>query len=238
MIDSEALAQEIQLSQINTLRKAAQALSAETEPAVNLDLIYQVQFMTDDQSPVNPGTAFSSNNSWLSISIDSDDLISSASPANDSNYHVYVVSSDGGHSQLSKSAAWNVDIGVGRNILLRPTVSFTQDQLGRVLNSILATIFSQELHEIFIGLPYAADKDRFNEQSMRMFKYSPEFHLSFNLMNGASDDFIVNWQIERAIEEWIRPVLSRLSVVTNFYCYNQVGMSGQYFLINNCLTAI
>jgi hypothetical protein len=122
------------------------------------------------------------------------------------------------HTEANSSAAWHLEFGVGRSLTLRPFVQFTHDQLGRLLNSVLATVFSQELHEIS---SLATIKS--NEPSiMRVVKYSPEFSISFNLMNGASEDLITDWAIDDAVKEWMTPLLNRIP--SKFHYYTQVSI--------------
>ncbi|KAI9101209.1 phosphatidylinositol-glycan biosynthesis class S protein-domain-containing protein [Phlyctochytrium arcticum] len=52
--------------------------------------------------------------------------------------------------------------------------------------------------------------------------YAPEYHVTFSLLNAEPSETMVSWDIERAINTYIRPLFSKLSVISDFEVQSQV----------------
>ncbi|KAH8101175.1 phosphatidylinositol-glycan biosynthesis class S protein, partial [Cristinia sonorae] len=58
----------------------------------------------------------------------------------------------------------------------------------------------------------------------RVVKYSPRYRLAFSLLNedASSGNAAVSWEVEKALERFLRPTLDRFSVLHNFTLESQV----------------
>jgi len=58
--------------------------------------------------------------------------------------------------------------------------------------------------------------------SMRTMKYSPQYQVTFSLMNGDPSNLLVNWDIEDAVNKYLQPFVDKVSVISNLTVDSQI----------------
>ncbi|TPX37638.1 hypothetical protein SmJEL517_g00595 [Synchytrium microbalum] len=116
-----------------------------------------------------------------------------------------------------------VHIGQRRSIFLEvpPPICKQQDKLTDVVIRVIAGVFSGEqkaLQKVF------AAKTMLNEDhdSMRVVKFADEFQLVLSLFNGNPADLLVSWDIDQAVNAYLKGFLSRLAKVSTFTVSSQI----------------
>ncbi|OUM64564.1 hypothetical protein PIROE2DRAFT_51247 [Piromyces sp. E2] len=59
-------------------------------------------------------------------------------------------------------------------------------------------------------------------KKMRTFKYASNYQILYSLFNGNINDYIVNWEIEKAIKSYFGPFFDTLSLISKFDVSSQV----------------
>uniref|UniRef100_A0A8C6Q2H3 Phosphatidylinositol glycan anchor biosynthesis, class S n=1 Tax=Nothobranchius furzeri TaxID=105023 RepID=A0A8C6Q2H3_NOTFU len=121
----------------------------------------------------------------------------------------------------------DVYIGQRRTALLRVS---SQVGVGRTLEQLLAQL-EPRIKQVLQVMSFShtdvsavlSDRVRFNPDSkegiadsMRAFKSSPGYEITFSLLNPDPTSHQLHWDIEGAVQTYIQPLLTKLSPVANF----------------------
>lgn len=121
----------------------------------------------------------------------------------------------------------NVYIGQRRTALLRLGA---QMRVGKTLEQLL-THLEPQIKQVLQVMSFShtditaalSDRVRFNPgskasiaDSMRAFKSSPGYEITFSLLNPDPKSHRLHWDIEGAVQTYIQPLLTKLSPVANF----------------------
>ncbi|XP_072231202.1 GPI transamidase component PIG-S [Leuresthes tenuis] len=121
----------------------------------------------------------------------------------------------------------NVYVGQRRTALLR---AGAQMRVGKTLEQLLAYL-QPRIKQVLQVMSFShaditaalSDRVRFNPgskesiaDSMRAFKSSPGYEITFSLLNPDPKSHRLHWDIEGAVQAYIQPLLTKLSPVANF----------------------
>lgn len=121
-----------------------------------------------------------------------------------------------------------------------PSSSSTSSPLATFIANELQSIFSEEQAQLAYLLsttnqansgptksPLSAETTAtLSRQANRAFKYAPTYHLTFSLFTPTASPSA--WEIERALQEYISPLLYSLSPISNFTVDTQVQLYAQF----------
>ncbi|CAG8520369.1 15538_t:CDS:2, partial [Acaulospora morrowiae] len=96
------------------------------------------------------------------------------------------------------------------------------DFVEKTISNIILSLFLPEQAAIkkFILEPSADAKVEID--SMRTMKYSPMYQVTFSLMNGDPSSLLVDWDIERAVDKYLKPFVDEISIISNMTVESQV----------------
>ncbi|KAL1918591.1 uncharacterized protein VTP21DRAFT_2613 [Calcarisporiella thermophila] len=113
-----------------------------------------------------------------------------------------------------------VFVGRGRRMLVL-VKDWREDEISKVLSIYASSLFTKERESIRrIIAEQRGEQTAANHDSMRTFKYSREYRITFSLMNGGAGH--VDWDIAKAVDVYLQPFLRELSVVSNFTVDSQI----------------
>jgi phosphatidylinositol glycan class S len=92
----------------------------------------------------------------------------------------------------------------------------------RTISDLIISLFMPEQIAIkkFIMEPLSDSK--VDVDSMRTMKYSPQYQVTFSLMNGDPSNLIVNWDIEEVVNKYLQPFVDKISVISNLTVDSQI----------------
>ncbi|CAG8512647.1 14135_t:CDS:2, partial [Acaulospora colombiana] len=90
-----------------------------------------------------------------------------------------------------------------------------------ILNIILSLFLpEQAVIKKFVLEPSAESK--VEADSMRTMKYSPMYQITFSLMNGDPSSLFVDWDIERAVDIYLKPFVDEISIISEVTVESQI----------------
>lgn len=92
----------------------------------------------------------------------------------------------------------------------------------KTVSDLIVSLFMPEQAAIkkFIMEPLSNSKVELD--SMRTMKYSPQYQVTFSLMNGDPSDLLVNWDIEEAVNKYLQLFVNKISVISNLTVDSQI----------------
>ena len=87
---------------------------------------------------------------------------------------------------------------------------------------LIVSLFTPEQAAIkkFIIEPLSNSKVELD--SMRTMKYSPQYQVTFSLMNGDPSNLLVNWDIEEAVNKYLQPFVKNIFMISNLTVDSQI----------------
>ncbi|GBC08692.1 hypothetical protein RclHR1_08300008 [Rhizophagus clarus] len=92
----------------------------------------------------------------------------------------------------------------------------------KTVSDLIVSLFMSEQAAIkkFIIEPLSNSKVELD--SMRTMKYSPQYQVTFSLMNGDPSDLLVNWDIEEAVDKYLQFFVNKISMISNLTVDSQI----------------
>jgi len=137
---------------------------------------------------------------------------------NDDEYNVYIL-------KQKESAKSFADIYIGKNkqfmVFLK---DFTEENIIKYTVPVIINLFANEHTDIISSFTEEREENESKEEikKMRTFKYASNYQILYSLFNGNDNDYIVNWEIEKAIKSYFGPFFDTLSLISKFDISSQV----------------
>jgi len=145
-----------------------------------------------------------------------DDLLTLDSDTDE--YNVYIL-------KQKESAKSFADVYIGKNkqfmVFLK---DFSEENIIKYTVPIIINMFENEHSDIISSFTEERDENESKEEikKMRTFKYASNYQILYSLFNGNVNDYIVNWEIEKALKSYFGPFLDTLSLISKFDISSQV----------------
>lgn len=98
-----------------------------------------------------------------------------------------------------------------------------QDESTSLWHLVKDTPYARDMQPAILSSEKASELDR---RTTRAFKYAPKYHLTFSLFTQAATPSV--WQINEALREYIQPLLSPLSAISDFTIDTQVQLFASF----------
>ncbi|CAO3676952.1 unnamed protein product [Umbelopsis vinacea] len=127
----------------------------------------------------------------------------------------------------------NVQLGDDRSIILTLR-DWTSFEIEKASSAVITAILKGERERVRSIACDTELSERSNLDGVRTMKFSPTYQMTFSLMNGDPNSLQVDWDIEAAIDTYLKPFLSEVSLVSNFTVdsqiqhYAQLAVAPQY----------
>jgi len=137
---------------------------------------------------------------------------------NDDGYNVYIL-------KQKESAKSFADIYIGKNkqfmVFLK---DFTEENIIKYTVPVIINLFANEHTDIISSFTEEREENESKEEikKMRTFKYASNYQILYSLFNGNENDYIVNWEIEKAIKSYFGPFFDTLSLISKFDISSQI----------------
>lgn len=148
---------------------------------------------------------FKKNYSWLYL-----DEQPTEKTAPIGNYFIYVSQSD------------KVDIHVGNQRTSHVQIK-DMARIAETLSTIIPPVYLGEYENLGNIACHIEKKDKNDVASMRVFKYSSQYEMTFSLMNNDPENKRMDWEIRESVQAYLAPFLKEVSVVSNFTIDSQVS---------------
>ena len=173
----------------------------------------------------------------------------------DNSLYSFEVFAQDGHQNATGETALTVTLTEDDNrsdfaaklLSMTPTLDVIHGSINTVGIDTLTASLAQEVNQIFqdeqASIAYllrgssmnTASKDFYLEpettqaiekRTTRAFKYAPTYHITFSLFAASASPSV--WRIEEAIQQYIEPLLNRLSTVSDFHVDTQVQLFASF----------
>ncbi|ORX41464.1 hypothetical protein BCR36DRAFT_407506 [Piromyces finnis] len=150
-----------------------------------------------------------------------DDLLT-LDTKNDDEYNIYIL-------KQKESAKSFADIYIGKNkqfmVFLK---ELTEENIIKYSVPIIINLFENEHTDIISSFTEEREENESKEEikKMRTFKYASNYQILYSLFNGNVNDYIVNWDIEKAIKSYFSPFFETLSLISKFEISSQIQNFG------------
>lgn len=117
------------------------------------------------------------------------------------------------------------DVYVGKNKQIMIYLKeFNKESLIKYSVPVILNMFANEQSEIISSFTEERNENKSKEEieKMRAFKYAPNYQLIYSLFNGNLHNFIVNWDIDQAINLYLKPFFDTLSSISTFEISSQI----------------
>ncbi|KAJ3410259.1 hypothetical protein HDV05_003985 [Chytridiales sp. JEL 0842] len=155
--------------------------------------------------------AFSSSSSYLDSEEEED--------GKEGEYVVRVRCEDTDEDEQKKKTVVVVVRSVRRVEILLPTEECIAETIERTSVAVLGGIFAAEQIELY---GTSASREKAEHEKMRKFKSSDEYQIIFNLLNGDTENMLVEWNIQEALKENLEPFFETMSVMGKFVVSSQI----------------
>ncbi|ORX50945.1 hypothetical protein DM01DRAFT_1308060 [Hesseltinella vesiculosa] len=115
-----------------------------------------------------------------------------------------------------------VQMGSDRKCFIRLHTDADPAILDQTLSSLIPAMFQPEFQSLNDIACSSNQADKYNANSMRTFKYSSKYQITFSLMNNNPQSVSVEWEIRQAINSYLTPLLHELSDLSNFTVDSQI----------------
>ncbi|KAI8365323.1 phosphatidylinositol-glycan biosynthesis class S protein [Radiomyces spectabilis] len=132
-------------------------------------------------------------------------------------YHVYMTTL----SSPADTEKHHVIIGNQRTSVIETSV-LTKDTVITTVLQVVPNIFFKEFDLLSKTACGEQDVVKNDVDNMRPFKYSSRYQITFSLMNNNPTGTIVDWDIRRAVNNYLYPFLNELSCLYNFTVDSQI----------------
>ncbi|ORZ10545.1 phosphatidylinositol-glycan biosynthesis class S protein [Absidia repens] len=130
-------------------------------------------------------------------------------------YSYYLHSSNIQPSKSNQEVA-NIIVGKDRTSVIR-LHTMDQENIESVMMSLIPAIFRTEFESLSEIASCSTGKvDKYDANSMRTFKYSSRYQITFSLMNNNPQSMTIGWDIRNAVNVYLYPLLKELADVSNF----------------------
>ncbi|KAI8075117.1 phosphatidylinositol-glycan biosynthesis class S protein [Gongronella butleri] len=147
-----------------------------------------------------------------------DELLKHASDADVGQYNFYI---DTSPTQQRHTA--NVQMGNGRNSLIDIHPDDHEPAfIDEIMSALIPAIFRSELRALSNIACSSDQADKYDTNSMRTFKYSSQYQITFSLMNNNPQSLSTEWDIRHAINQYMSPLLHELKDLSNFTVDSQI----------------
>ncbi|KAI8342319.1 phosphatidylinositol-glycan biosynthesis class S protein [Chlamydoabsidia padenii] len=137
-------------------------------------------------------------------------------------YNYYFHSSSDIQPSKSTQEKANVIIGKNRASIIRLD-TLNEDTIKSVMLSLIPALFKTEFEALGeIASCSTGQVDKYDANSMRTFKYSSQYQITFSLMNNNPQSMAIGWDIRNAVKSYLYPLLNELSNVSNFTVDSQI----------------
>ncbi|KAI7882955.1 hypothetical protein K492DRAFT_205803 [Lichtheimia hyalospora FSU 10163] len=130
-------------------------------------------------------------------------------------YHIYASSS-------SSAIPCNITVGNARTSHIQ-LADISEESISKAVMKLFDSTFVEEykhLDQMACGTRNTEDQN--DMSSMRSFKYSPRYQITFSLMNNDPKHLLVDWDIREAVKSYMHPLLNEISMVSNFTVDSQI----------------
>jgi len=127
----------------------------------------------------------------------------------------------------------HVALGDDRSIIMTLR-DWTSSEIEEASSAVITALLKGERQRVRSIACDTELSERSNADGVRTMKFSPTYQMTFSLMNGDPNSLQVDWDIEAAIDTYLKPFLSEVSVVANFTVdsqiqhYAQLAVTPQY----------
>ncbi|CAO3580701.1 unnamed protein product [Absidia cylindrospora] len=136
-------------------------------------------------------------------------------------YSYYLHSSNIQPSKSNQELA-NIIVGKDRTSVIK-LHTMNQENIESVMMSLIPAIFRTEFESLSEIASCSTGKvDKYDANSMRTFKYSSRYQITFSLMNNNPQSMTVGWDIRNAVNVYLYPLLKELANVSNFTVDSQI----------------
>ncbi|KAJ3333345.1 hypothetical protein HDU76_009148 [Blyttiomyces sp. JEL0837] len=97
-----------------------------------------------------------------------------------------------------------------------------EDDVVQFATAAIAGLFADENREFKKMAWNTGGVDNTDHDSMRKLKFSPEYQLTFSLLNADPENILVDWDIREGIDEYVRPFLNAVSLLHRFDVSSQI----------------
>ncbi|KAJ8655887.1 hypothetical protein O0I10_008326 [Lichtheimia ornata] len=133
-------------------------------------------------------------------------------------YHIYASSSP----SSSSAVPCNITVGNTRTSHVQ-VADMSQESIAEAVMKLFDSAFVEEYKHLDQMACGTRDNDNKNDMSsMRSFKYSPRYQITFSLMNNDPEHLLVDWDIREAVKSYMHPLLKEISMVSNFTVDSQI----------------
>ncbi|KAM3582084.1 GPI transamidase component [Umbelopsis sp. WA50703] len=111
---------------------------------------------------------------------------------------------------------------------------WTTSDIEETTAAAIATLLKEERERVKSIACDTEFRERSNLDGLRTMKFSPMYQMTFSLMNEDPSGLQVDWDIEAAVNTYLKPFMSEVSVVSNFTVdsqiqhFAQLGVAPQY----------
>ncbi|CAG8612064.1 1296_t:CDS:2 [Paraglomus brasilianum] len=97
----------------------------------------------------------------------------------------------------------------------------------KILPSLLFSFFHSEYLLLSALFKPPSPEEKPNIDNMRAMKYSPRYQITFSLMNACPSTLLVDWNIEEAVNMYLKPFLDELKILSEVTVDSQVQYYAQ-----------
>ncbi|CAG8467974.1 2534_t:CDS:2 [Funneliformis mosseae] len=92
----------------------------------------------------------------------------------------------------------------------------------KTISDLIISLLTPEQISIKKFIMEPSPDSKVEVDSMRTMKYSPQYQVTFSLMNGDPSNLLVNWDIEKAVNKYLQPFVDKISVISNLIVDSQI----------------